>query len=367
MVDGISTSRPSLGQISGELSRPKVTKRGVAIVAALWGLYALYTAIPPVVSFRIPFLTSLFWQTIQSAVKFGLSVPVWFIVIRWMHGKPWYWKGAAHLILGPIYVVLNFGYQYYAAVLFGSVVYAAPLRVNPSGLWFANAFIYVLQFTLYHSYEVQRKLRINERVTQELLTLQKEQELAILKSQINPHFLFNTLNSISAMASTDAKETRNMIAQLHSMLNYVVEGGGNDPVPLQKELQFVKDYVDLESKRMGDRLITEFQVDQSLAEFPVPSMILQPLVENAIRHGIAPLEEGGKVTVEIRKSGDVLGFRVSDTGVGLSAADPLSTAGGIGLRNIDARLRRVYGDSARLRISSRKNCGCEVTFSLPSK
>ena len=341
--------------------------RGVATVIALWCLYALYTALPPVLSFRIPFLTSLFWQTLQSAVKCILSIPVWFIVIRWLHERPWYWKGIAHLLLGPMYVVLNFGYQYYAAVWFGSMVYAQPLRVSPSGLWFANIFIYVLQFTLYHSYEIQRKLRIKEKVTQELLTLQKEQELAILKSQINPHFLFNTLNSISAMASTDPDATRAMIAQLENMFRYVIEGTKNDLVPLEKELQFVKDYVDLESKRMGDRLATEFCVDQSLSTFPVPPMILQPLIENAIKHGIAPLEEGGKVTVEIQKNKDAVAFRVSDTGGGLSSTNPLSTSSGVGLKNIDGRLRRMYGDSARLKISSRNNSGCEVTFVLPSK
>jgi len=354
-------------QVLGEIPKPRITMRGVATVIALWCLYALYTSLPPVLSFRVPFLTSLFWQTLQSAVKFILSVPVWFIVIRWMHEKRWYWKGIAHLFFGPIYVGVNFAYQYYAAVWFGSRVYAEPLRVSPSGLLFANVFIYILQFTLYHSYEILRKLRIKEKITMELLTLQKEQELAILKSQINPHFLFNTLNSISAMASTDAKETRTMIAQLDHMFRYVIEGTKNDLVPLEKELQFVKDYVDLESKRMGDRLATEFCVDQSLAIFPVPPMILQPLVENAIKHGIAPLEEGGKVTVEIQKNKDSVAFRVSDTGVGLSSTDPLSTSSGVGLKNIAGRLQRIYGDSARLKISSRKNSGCEVTFLLPSK
>ncbi|MGD1045165.1 MAG: histidine kinase [Bacteroidota bacterium] len=354
-------------QISGESSKPHITRRGVAIVIGIWCIYTLLTAIPPLQSFQVPFLTALFWQTIQSAFKFILSVPVWFIVIRWMHKKQWYWKGLAHLFLGPIYALLNYAYQYYMAVWFGTRVYAEPLQINPGWLLFFNLFIYIMQFILYHGYEILRKLRIKEKITLELLTLQKEQELAILKSQINPHFFFNTLNTISARASKDAEETRTMIAQLADMFRYVMEGSKNDLVPLQKELKFVKDYVDLESKRMGDRLAIEFQVDQSLATFPLPPMILQPLIENAIKHGITPLEEGGKVTVQIQKNEDVVVFRVSDTGVGLSSTDPLSTMSGIGLKNTDARLRRIYGDSARLKISSLKNSGCEVTFILPSK
>ena len=278
-----------------------------------------------------------------------------------------YWKGIAHCFLGPLYVGLNFGCQYYAVVWFGNMVSAERLRANPGWGLFFDLFIYIMQFTLYHSYEILRKLRINEKITLELLTLQKERELAILKSQINPYFLSTTLKSISAMASTDAEETRTMIAQLGDLLRYVLEGTKNSLVPLQKELQFVKDYVDLESKRMEARLVTEFCIDQSLAAFPVPPMILQPLVENAIKHGIGPREEGGKITVQIQKIEGSVAFRVSDTGVGLSSADPLSASNGIGLKNIDARLRRMYGDSAGLTISPPDNSGCEVTFLLPSQ
>jgi two-component system LytT family sensor kinase len=353
--------------ISGEPSKPHITKRGASIVIAAWCVYSIYTAIPPVFSFQIPLSTALFWQALQSAWKFILSVPVWFIVIRWMYKKQWYWKGLAHFFLGPLYTVLCFGYQYYMVKWFGIRIYAEPLKLNPGWLLFFNLYIYTLQFTIYHSYEIYRQLRIKEKVTQKLLTLQKEQELAILKSQINPHFLFNTLHSISAMASTDTEETRTMIAQLADLLRHMIEGSKNDLVPLQKELQFVKDYIDLESKRMGDRLTTEFKVDRSLATFPIPPVILQPLVENAIKHGIAPLEGGGKVIVQIQKNKDAVLFRVSDTGVGLPSDDPLSIIFGIGLKNIDIRLRIIYGDSARLKISSNKKSGCEVTFLLPLK
>jgi len=351
-------------QLSEESSKPRITKRGIAIVLCSWCIYILLNAC--LQSIQAPFFTSLLWQTLQGLVKLVLSVPIWLIVIRWMDEKRWYWKGLAHLFLGPIYVGLDLGCQHYVAAGFGNKVYAEQLRDNPGWLLF-DLFIYIMQFALYHNYEILRKLRVKERITQELLTLQKERELAILRSQINPQFLSGTLHSISEMASTDAEETRTMIAELGDMLRYVIEGSKNDLVPLQKELQFVRDYVDLESKRMGDRLATEFRVDQSLATFPVPPMILQPLVENAIKHGIAPLEEGGRVTVHIQKNKDAVVFRVSDTGVGLSSTDPLSTAGGIGLKNIDARLRRMYGDSAGLKISSLKNSGCEVTFVLPSQ
>jgi LytS/YehU family sensor histidine kinase len=151
------------------------------------------------------------------------------------------------------------------------------------------------------------------------------------------------------------------------MLRYVIEGSQNDLVPLHKELRFAQDYIDLESQRMGDRLVAEFLVDHSLSAFPVPPMILQPLVENAIKHGIAPLEEGGRVTLQIQKKKDAVLFRVADTGAGLSSTGPPAPAGGIGLKNIDARLRRMYGDSAGLTIGPPSTSGCEVSFLLPAR
>jgi sensor histidine kinase YesM len=364
-MTGITASR---AQISGESSKPSVTKRGITIVTVAWCIYTLLEVLPHVLQpHHIPFLSVLFWETCHSAVKFATSIPVWFIVIRWMYTKRWYWKAITHIFLFPIYGFVNTAYQYYLEAWFRSGLYGQPLRNVVGWILYFNLLSYIIQFAVYHGYEILRELRIKERIALQLLALQKEQELATLKSQINPHFLFNTLNSISAMVSTNAEETRTMIAQLADLLRYVIEGFKIDLVPLRAELQFIKDYVNLESKRMGDRLTTEFQVDQSLATFPIPPMILQPLVENAIKHGISPLEEGGRVTLQIQKSKDTVVFRVSDTGVGLSSTDSLSAGNGIGLKNIDTRLRRIYGDSAGLKISSLKNSGCEVTFLLPSK
>ena len=358
----------SPAQISGESSKPRITKRGVTLVIGMWSIYTLLDVVPHVLQpHHIPFLEVLFWETCHGAVKLITSVPVWFIVIRWMHEKQWYWKVLVHIVLFPLYGIVNSAYQYYVDVWLKTGLYGGPVQNVMSWILYFNLLAYIIQFAVYHGYEILRELRIKERIALQLSALQKEQELATLKSQINPHFLFNTLNSISAMVSANAEETRTMIAQLADMLRYIIEGFKIDLVPLRAELHFVKDYINLESKRMGDRLTTEFQVDQSLAAFPIPPMILQPLVENAIKHGISPLEEGGRVTLQIQKSKDTILFRVSDTGVGLSSTDPLSAGNGIGLKNIDTRLRRIYGDSAGLKISSLKNSGCEVTFLLPSK
>jgi sensor histidine kinase YesM len=167
------------------------------------------------------------------------------------------------------------------------------------------------------------------------------------------------------MASTDAEETRTMIAQLADLLRYAIESSKKDFVLLKDELQFVQSYISLESKRLGERLTTTFQIDESLLSKPVPPMILQPLIENAIKHGIAPEEEGGSVCVHIQREANGMAFRISDTGVGLRGSDPMSTNHGVGLKNTDARLRKMYGDAAGLRIRQCVESGCEVTFTLP--
>ncbi len=368
IINRMTEKSSSRVQISGEYSKPQITKQGVTIVISAWLIYTLLEVLPHALKpHHIPFFSILFWETCHSAVKFITSVPIWFIVIRWMYKKRWYWKVLAHIVFFPAYGILNSAYQYYIEVWFKSGLYGIPIQNVISWILYFNLLSYIIQFAIYHGYENLKELRIKERIAMQLSALQKEQELATLKSQINPHFLFNTLNSISAMASTDAEGTRTMIAQLADLLRHVIEGSKDDRIPLKEELQFVKDYIDLESIRMGERLTTEFQVDQSLAKFPIPPMIIQPLVENAIKHGISPLREGGKVTVQINKNKNTVVFRVTDTGVGLNSTDPLSKASGIGLKNIDSRLHIIYGESARLKISSSKNSGCEITFSLPLK
>lgn len=353
--------------ICGEFPKPHITKRGIGIVVALWFAYSLLAAFPLMESYQTSFGQAVYWQVCQSAVMFLLSIPIWFIVVRWMHSTRWYWKGCAHLILGPLYCVLSYEYLYSMVLLFGGEASAEPLKRNSGWLIYYNLMIYLLQFAIYHGYEILRQLREKEKLTLELLSLRTKQELVTLKAQINPHFLFNTLNSISAMASTDAEETRTMIAQLADLLRYATESSKKDFVSLKEELQFVQDYIALESKRMGDRLTVNFQVDQSIASFPVPPMILQPLVENAIKHGIAPAEEGGNVHIKIQKETEGITFQISNTGVALSSSDPLASTDGVGLKNTDARIRKIYGDSARLKIQSTDNWGCEVAFTLPLK
>jgi two-component system, LytTR family, sensor kinase len=344
---------------------PHVTRTGVALVLAAWAVYSVLAAVPLAAGRGVPFITAFGWQIGQSAALFALSIPVWFIVIRAMHGTGWYWKALAHSVLGPAYALAGYLYLYQTVQWFAGQTSANTIQTTSIWLVYSNLVVYILQFTLYHSYEILRKLRLKERLTLELIALSTEQELSTLRAQMNPHFLFNTLNSISALTATDVEGTRSMIAALADLLRYATDSARKPFVPLKDEVAFVNDYLALEARRMGDRLTSTVKVDQELLSSPVPPMILQPLVENAIRHGIAPEEEGGEVCVRIRRAGEGMVVQITDNGVGLSSADPLGTAGGVGLKNTDARLRKIYGGSAGITIRPGPEKGCEVSFKLP--
>jgi two-component system, LytTR family, sensor kinase len=344
---------------------PRITKRGIGIVVFVWCVYTLLAAFPLMLSYRTSFFLALYWQVCQSAVMCVLSMPVWFIVIRSMYAARWYWKGAVHLFFAPAYAIVSYAYLYYMVRWFGGEASANSIMKSAGWLIYFNFIVYILQFALYHSYEILRKLRVNEKTTLQLLALKTEQELSTLKAQINPHFLFNTLNSISAMAGTDAEETRTMIAQLGDLLRYAIDSSKKELISLTEELTFIRAYIALETRRMGERLSATFEVDGSLGSYMVPPMILQPLVENAIKHGISPAEEGGSVLVQIHREGNRILFRISNTGVRLTNTDPLLTTDGVGLKNTDARLRKIFGASAGLKIQSRDEAGCEVAFILP--
>jgi two-component system, LytTR family, sensor kinase len=361
-IMGVDPAAPPFGDAT---AAPRITRRGILIVLGAWGIYSALAALPLAASQRVPFFTALGWQIYQSTAMCALSVPAWFVVIRRLHASAWYWKGLAHLVLGPAYAYASYLCLSASLTMFGGSAKSASIRQVADWLLYLNLTLYGLQFALYHGYDILRKLRAKEKLTLELLALSKEQELATLKGQMNPHFLFNALNSISAMVSVDTEGTRTMIAQLAAMLRYTIDSSKKQSVPLKDELQFVRDYVALESRRMGERLTFKINADPALAQLPVPPMLLQPLVENAIRHGLAPSEDGGSLAIGIVRSAKEIVFRVSDTGIGIQCADPLTTPDGIGLKNTDARLRRLFGDAAGLRITSGPRAGCEVTFSLP--
>jgi len=192
-----------------------------------------------------------------------------------------------------------------------------------------------------------------------------EARLAMLRTQLNPHFLFNTLNAISALVATDPRGVRDMIALLSELLRYALKDSGEQEIPLHEELRLLRLYLEILEIRYQGQLRTLVAVDPDAREALVPNLILQPLVENAVKHGID--RAGGYGTVEVRayRAGDDLILSVQNTGPGNSAAVAGNSEGGVGLRLTRERLAELYGSEQRLELKPVPGGGMIAQIVLP--
>ena len=192
-----------------------------------------------------------------------------------------------------------------------------------------------------------------------------EAKLAALRMQLNPHFLFNTLHAISALIHEDPEAADRMVARLSELLRLSLDQSKPQEVPLAEELGFLDRYLEIERTRFGDRLKIDKQVDAEAQEALVPFLLLQPLVENAIHHGIEPREEAGCVAIGATRKNGMLELRVSDDGAGLTTDSAGRTKEGIGLSNTRSRLRHLYGQDFSFDLSSRSQGGLEARILIP--
>jgi two-component system LytT family sensor kinase len=212
----------------------------------------------------------------------------------------------------------------------------------------------------YHREAQERALRAS-RLETELVRAQ----LQVLQSQLHPHFLFNTLHAISALVHRDADEADRTIARLSHLLRQSLDKTGVQEIPLKEELDFVQKYVEIEQVRFPDRLAVSFDVEPVVLDALVPSFVLQPLVENAIVHGVTPLGGQGRIAVAAHRDGDRLRLEVRDNGAGPGPEGVPSPGAGIGLSNTRQRLEHLYGARHRLEFSRRADSGLTVSLTIP--
>ncbi|MGO8789012.1 MAG: sensor histidine kinase [Terriglobia bacterium] len=216
-----------------------------------------------------------------------------------------------------------------------------------------------LPVRIWNTTRIERKL-----VEQEKALLQARMDALI--SQINPHFLFNTLNTISSLIRFDPDTARTVLLKLSNILRRRLKAQVHF-APLRQELDFIDDYLDIEVVRFGrDKLQIRKEIDPETLDMVVPSMVLQPLVENALRHGIAPKIEGGVITLRAQRRNGRLMVEVIDDGVGISdQKQPGLSVTGIGISNVRERLKVVYGQDCVLKIESQPGKGTTIRFEIP--
>jgi hypothetical protein len=201
------------------------------------------------------------------------------------------------------------------------------------------------------------------RQSEQLQSRLAQAQLESLKLQLHPHFLFNTLNAITALVHTDPGMAERMISGLSELLRLSLGSAGDQEVPLARELELLEHYLDIQQVRFHDRLSVRYDVPQETAPAYVPNLLLQPLVENAIKHGIGPRAAAGRIAVVARRRNGVLELEVTDDGVGETPGTERRE--GVGLGNSRARLRSLYGDAQRFEAGGRPEGGFRVHIELP--
>jgi LytS/YehU family sensor histidine kinase len=228
--------------------------------------------------------------------------------------------------------------------------------------WLGSSALLVAAYVFYlRAQSTDEEARTAELRRGALETQQLATRLRLLQAQVEPHFLFNTLSNVRRLAHTDAGAGRAMLAQLTRYLRAALPRMREHETTLADEIELVRAYLGLQQVRMGARLETEIDAPPALLEARVPPMMLATLVENAIKHGIAPLAEGGAIRITAQESDGALKLTVADTGRGLAAA----SGSGVGLANIRARLSALYGERAGLRLEANSPRGVAAVITLP--
>jgi len=291
-------------------------------------------------------------------IKAIITYPIWYLLFKKL--KQWRTRDRIllHLVLLPAFV-LGWQQLYY---LFTESIGSGHLR-GPASAWdiYIPALFYALQFGVFHTYnyhlENQRKLKLEG----ELRTAALKSELSAIKAQLNPHFLYNVFNTISASVPAENERTRRMIAELSDLFRYQLKASQVEKVPLQEELEFIHNYLELEKERFEERLNIQFDVDKEIMNEMIPPMLLQPLVENSIKHGLSSLIEGGTITVRIKRKEEKLFFEISDTGIGVEDKEAVFDKG-IGLTNTKLRLEKLY--QTTLNLSDNDPKGLKISFEI---
>jgi LytS/YehU family sensor histidine kinase len=227
--------------------------------------------------------------------------------------------------------------------------------------------IYGVVVTVYHAIEYYRAYRDREVAAAQLETQLAHAQLDVLRMQLHPHFLFNTLHGISSLMAKDVHGARRMITRLSDLLRLSLENDGVQEVTLGEELEFLNHYIELQRMRFQDRLTVTIEIDADARLVMVPKLLLQPLVENAIRHGISRHARPGFIEITGRVEAGSLRLTIADNGPGIVRRDGEPLREGVGIGNTRARLRQLYGDAQSLTLVNGEREGLTVGIALPAR
>jgi signal transduction histidine kinase len=229
----------------------------------------------------------------------------------------------------------------------------------------STLFTYYAILGAIYAFDYYRKYRAHELKASQLEAQLAQAQWQALKMQLQPHFLFNTLHAISSLMRRDVEAAERMITRLSDLLRLTLENAGAQETPLRQELEFLERYLEIEQTRFRDRLQVKMEIEPETLDARVPNLILQPLVENAVRHGIAPRAAPGLIEISARRNENRLKLQVSDNGAGMPADKREQVKEGVGLANTRARLEQLYGADYRFELNNQDEGGLVVSLTIP--
>jgi two-component system LytT family sensor kinase len=346
---------------------PRTWKRAYLLLC-LW--YFINFSISSIIEYKLetPFMY-VFWNALYLFEALCVFIALIFLYSHILFRYSIYVQVAGHVAGAMAFFLIMGSFRYYLEDYVEGYVYFDNWKdhmvglLRWEGLHFQNQ--YVITVAVYYIIRYFERVQKREQEKGELAIKNREMQLSLLKSQINPHFLFNTLNSINMLVGSSKEHARKVITQLSDIFRYALDSHGDQLVKLIHELDFIDNYIKIQQVRFGDRLKFIKQVDFTCLGIKVPPMILQPLVENAVKYGIAPKDTGGTITLMVKRLNQSIFFEVKDDGLGSNAKKVMDSASsGVGIKNTDKRLRSAYGAGAALRIRSNE-AGYSVSFFIP--
>ncbi|MFQ5677761.1 MAG: sensor histidine kinase [bacterium] len=344
------------------------TTKNLLLGFGIWSAYNFLNAGILSIQEKLPYINA--WSS-TATVNYTMalvSIPLWFLCNKFPFRRskilPFF---GFHLVSAVLFAALSISIAFSIYwLVFGEFLVKILLSRGIHMWQFLDGLTkYGLLVGIFYTVSFYKKFKEKELKETELNLLAKNMELQNLKSQINPHFLFNALNSVNALITKSPEKARTMNAKLAQLLRLSLDGYDQKFVTLEQELQFIRNYLDIEKIRFGKKLQVDEQIDDSALDARIPSMLLQPLVENAIKHGISQQARGGTLGLHIRKANKYLNFEIEN-----SCKSPPQKAlekspnKGIGLKNTVDRLKRLYGDACDLELNN-NDCTFKVSFKIP--
>ncbi|MFZ1700419.1 MAG: histidine kinase [Pyrinomonadaceae bacterium] len=314
----------------------------------------------------------LFGAFISQVLRFQIWAAMSVLVVaadRILRSKSQRWT-----FIFPLHVLISFAWAATALAIVGTLAWLFEGRTTSLGavfasIWVANSvmgvFVYKIILTTNYALDYYRKFHAERDRNARLEIELAQAELSALKMQLQPHFLFNTLNSISHLALEDSRKAVQMIARLGDFLRLTIDNNGQQLVTFEREIEFLKNYLEIENIRFRDRMKVHFDIAANTLDVRVPNLILQPFVENAIKHGLAKSLAAGRIDITATRTGSRLLIEIANDGEMVEINGNGSATNGLGIQNTRDRLGRLYGDEFSLKIESNRAGGATVAIEIP--